>query len=213
MLAPAIKICGISTPETLAAVIAARAEFVGFNFHPASPRCVSPAQAQALGAQAAGRVKRVGLFVDPNDDALADALASGTLDALQLHGSESPARAAELRARFGLPVWKVNSVASRADLDRAKNYIGAADFILLDAKTPAGSLPGGMGLKFDWALLSGWKAPLPWGLAGGLTPSNVAEAIARTGAPLVDTASGVESTPGIKDPAKIAAFCAAVRAT
>ena len=213
MLAPAIKICGISTPETLAAVIAARAEFVGFNFHPASPRCVSPAQAQALGAQAAGRVKRVGLFVDPKDDALADALASGALEALQLHGGESPARAAETRARFGLPVWKVISVASRADLAQAETYIGAADFLLLDAKTPAGSLPGGMGLKFDWALLSGWKAPLPWGLAGGLTPSNVAEAIARTGAPLVDTASGVESTPGIKDPAKIAAFCAAVRAT
>ena len=212
MPAPAIKICGISTPETLAAVIAARADFVGFNFHPASPRYVSPLQAQAFGAHAAGRVKRVGLFVDPKDDALADAFASGGLDALQLHGGESPARAAELRARFGLPVWKVISVASRADLARAETYVGAADFILLDAKTPAGSLPGGMGLKFDWALLRGWKAPLPWGLAGGLTADNVAAAIAATGATLVDAASGVESAIGIKDPAKIADFCAAVRA-
>ena len=212
MPTPAIKICGISTPATLAAVIAARADFVGLNFHPPSPRYVSSSQAQALGAQAAGRVKRVGLFVDAKDDALAEALALGALDALQLHGGESPARAAELRARFGLPVWKVISVASRADLARAEPYVGAADFILLDAKTPAGSLPGGMGLKFDWALLSGWKAPLPWGLAGGLTADNVAEAIARTGAPLVDAASGVESAPGVKQPQLIAAFCAAVRA-
>ena len=109
-------------------------------------------------------------------------------------------------------MWKVISVASRADLERAETYIGAADFVLLDAKTPAGSLPGGMGLKFDWTLLRGWQAALPWGLAGGLTPDNVAEAIALTGAPLVDTASGVESAPGIKDPGLIAAFCAAVRA-
>ena len=212
MPAPAIKICGISTPETLAAVMAARAGFVGFNFHPASPRFVSSSQAQALGAQAAGRVKRVGLFVDAKDAAISDAVGAGALDALQLHGAESVARAAELRATFGLPVWKVISVASRADLERAETYIGAADFVLLDAKTPAGSLPGGMGLKFDWTLLLGWKATLPWGLAGGLTPDNVAEAIARTGAPLVDTASGVESAPGIKDSGLIAAFCAAVRA-
>ena len=212
MPAPTIKICGISTPETLAAVIAARVEFVGFNFHPASPRRVTAAQVQTLGAQAAGWVKRVGLFVDPKDDALAEAFASGVLDALQLHGTETPARVADLRARFGLPVWKVISVASRADLARTEAYVGAADFVLLNAKTPAGSLPGGMGLKFDWALLSGWKAPLPWGLAGGLTPDNVAEAISRTGAPLVDTASGVESAPGVKEPQLVAAFCAAIRA-
>ena len=213
MPATAIKICGISTADTLAAVIAAQAEFVGFNFYPASPRYVSPSQAQALGAQAAGRIKRVGLFVDAKDAALADAVSAGALDALQLHGAETPARVAELRAMFGLPVWKVISVASRADLARAETYVGAADFILLDAKTPAGSLPGGMGLKFDWALLSGWKAPLAWGLAGGLTLDNVAEAIALTGTPLVDTASGVESSPGVKEPSLIAAFCSAVRLT
>lgn len=212
MIAPAIKICGISTAETLAAVIAASADYVGFNFHAPSPRYVSLAQVQALGAQTAGLVRRVGLFVDAPDEALADAVATGALDVLQLHGEESPARAAELRARFGLPVWKVIPVAAAADLDRALDYVGAADFVLFDARTPKGSLPGGMGLKFDWGLLGGWKAPLPWGLAGGLTAANVAEAIARTGAPLVDAASGVESSPGIKDPALIAAFCRAVRA-
>ena len=211
MRAPAIKICGISTPETLAAVIAARADFVGFNFHPPSPRFVGADLADGLARQAEGRIKRVGLFVDAKDAAISDAVGAGALDALQLHGAESVARVAELRATFGLPVWKVISVASRADLARAQTYVGAADFILLDAKTPAGSLPGGMGLKFDWALLSGWKAPLPWGLAGGLTANNVAEAIARTGAPLVDTASGVESAPGVKDVGLIAAFCRTVR--
>ena len=212
MPAPAIKICGISTPETLAAVIAARAEFVGFNFHPASPRSVGPDQARALARQAEGQIKRVGLFVDAKDAVIADAVGAGALDAMQLHGAESPARAAELRATFGLPVWKVISVASRGDLERAENFVGAADFVLLDAKTPAGSLPGGMGLKFDWTLLSGWRTPLPWGLAGGLTPDNVTEAIALTGAPLVDTASGVEIAPGIKDAGLIAAFCQTVRA-
>jgi phosphoribosylanthranilate isomerase len=111
-----------------------------------------------------------------------------------------------------LPVWKVIGVSSSADLARAQHYVGAADFVLLDAKTPVGSLPGGMGLKFDWSLLRGWKAPLPWGLAGGLNPANVGEAIAQTGAPMVDAASGVERAKGIKDPDLIAEFCAAVRA-
>ena len=212
MPAPAIKICGISSPETLAAVIAARADYAGFNFYPPSPRFVSLDRAQALGAQAAGQLTRVGLFVDAADDAIGQAVATGALDVLQLHGAESPARVAELRSRCGLPVWKVIAVAARADLARAADYVGAADFVLLDARTPSGSLPGGMGLKFDWSLLSGWTAPLPWGLAGGLNAANVAEAVAVTGAPLVDAASGIESAPGVKDPALIAAFCAAVRA-
>lgn len=212
MPAPAIKICGISTSDTLAAVIAARADYVGFNFHAPSPRFVSMAQAQELGARAAGRITRVGLFVDAPDQTLAEAVATGALDALQLHGDESPARVAELRKSFGLPVWKVIGVSASADLARAQHYVGAADFVLLDAKTPVGSLPGGMGLKFDWSLLRGWQAPLPWGLAGGLNPANVGEAIAQTGAPLVDAASGVERAKGIKDPDLIAEFCAAVRA-
>ena len=212
MPAPAIKICGITTAETLAAVIAGRADYVGFNFYARSPRSVSLDQVKSLAAQAAGRVSRVGLFVDDDDAAIGAALGAAQLDVLQLHGSESPARVAQLRAGLGMPVWKVISVATRADLARTADYAGAADFILLDAKTPKGALPGGLGLAFDWALLSGWKAPLPWGLAGGLTAANVGAAIALTGAPLVDTSSGVETAPGVKDPALIAAFCAAARA-
>ena len=192
-------------------MIAARADYVGFNFYPASPRFVGLEQAQVLGTQAAGKIKRVGLFVDASDEMLASAAATGALDVLQLHGEESPARVTELRDRFGLPVWKVIPVAAATDIDRALAYVCAADFILFDARTPKGSLPGGMGLKFDWGLLSSWRAPLSWGLAGGLTLANVAEAMAATGAPLVDAASGVESAKGVKDPHLITAFCAAVR--
>jgi phosphoribosylanthranilate isomerase len=211
MAAPRIKICGITTAETLEATIAARADFVGFNFYPPSPRYLTPRKAPALGAQAAGRITRVGLFVDAEDEPIAEAVAAAGIELLQLHGDESPERAAQLRARFGLPVWKVIPVAGADDVSRAGAYREAADLILFDAKTPKGTLPGGMGLSFDWSLLAAGKGALPWGLAGGLNPDNVAAAIAATSAPLVDTASGVERAPGIKDPARIAAFCAAAR--
>ncbi len=210
-MAPAIKLCGISTSEALNAALAARAEYVGFNFYPPSPRFVELTEVAALGAQAAGRAQRVGVFVDADDAAIAAAVATGALDVLQLHGSETPARAAELRARHSLPVWKVLAIAAREDFARAAPYAGAADFILFDAKTPKGQLPGGMGLVFDWALLAAWDRSLPWGLAGGLTPDNVAQAARLTDAPLVDAASGIESAPGIKDVDRIAAFCAAAR--
>ena len=212
MATPTIKICGITTTEALSAVIAGRADFAGFNFCVRSPRHVTLDQVQLLAAQAARRIKRVGLFVNEGDAVISAAIAAAQLDVLQLHGSESPARVAQLRTGLAIPVWKVISVASHADLARATDYVGAADFILLDAKTPAGTLPGGMGLSFDWGLLHNWQAPLPWGLAGGLTAANVGAAIAQTGAPLVDTASGVETAPGVKDPALIAGFCAAARA-
>jgi phosphoribosylanthranilate isomerase len=212
MAGPDIKICGISTAEALEATIAARADHAGFVFFPKSPRNVSPAEAAVLAARAGGRIGRVGLFVDADDGLLDEALAAGRLTALQLHGSETPERAAQLRSRFGLPVWKAISVASAADLDRAAHYVGAVDLVLFDAKTPKGTLPGGMGLAFDWSLLAAWKDRAPWGLAGGLNPGNVAEAVRQTGAPLVDTSSGVESAPGAKDPALIAAFCRAARA-
>lgn len=207
----AIKICGLSTPETLEAAIAARADYAGFVFFPPSPRNVSPRDAATLAARAEGRIGRVGLFVDATDEAIAEALAAARLDTLQLHGSETPERAAQLRARFGLPVWKAVSVASAADVARANAYAGATDLVLFDAKTPKGALPGGMGLAFDWSLIANWKGPLAWGLAGGLTPDNVAEAVRLTGAPLVDTSSGVESAPGVKDVDRIAAFCAVAR--
>lgn len=209
---PKIKICGISTPEGLDAAIAARADYCGFVFFAPSPRNLAAGAARELAARAGGQVGKVGLFVDPDDALLAEAVTAGALDALQLHGGETPERAAQLRARFGLPVWKVVSVAAQGDVARASAYRGAADLILFDAKTPKGAaLPGGMGLRFDWSLLDGYRGPLPWGLAGGLAPGNVAEAIRATGAPLVDTSSGVESAPGVKDPALIAAFCAAAR--
>lgn len=212
MPVPAIKICGISTQSTLDAVIAARADHAGFVFFPPSPRNVSPAQAASLSARAAGRISRVGLFVDADDALIGEAIAAAQLDVLQLHGKETPERAAQVKARFGLPVWKAVAIAAHGDVDRAAVYAGATDLVLFDAKTPKGTLPGGMGLTFDWSLLSAWKNRAPWGLAGGLTPENVAEAVRSTGAPLVDTSSGVESAPGIKDEARIAAFCTAVRA-
>jgi phosphoribosylanthranilate isomerase len=214
MAGPEIKICGISTTEALDAAIAARADHVGFVFFPPSPRNVGMAEARALEERVEGRIGRVGLFVEPDDSLLAEAIAAASLTAIQLHGSESPERAARVRAQTGLPVWKALSIASAEDVARASAYKDAADLILFDAKTPKGAaLPGGMGLSFDWSLLAAYRGPLAWGLAGGLTPANVGEAIARTGAPLVDTSSGVESAPGVKDVDKIAAFCKAARNT
>ena len=211
MPAPAIKICGISTPDTLEAAIAARADHIGFVFFPPSPRAVTPREAAPLGERAKGRIGRVGLFVDADDALIAEAVQAAGLDAIQLHGSESPARAAEVKARFGLPVWKALAVAAPGDADKAQAYAGAADLVLFDAKTPRGTLPGGMGLAFDWSLVAHWKGPLAWGLAGGLNPGNVAEAARLTGTALVDTSSGVESAPGVKDAELIAAFCRAAR--
>jgi phosphoribosylanthranilate isomerase len=210
-MATLVKICGISTPETLAACIAAHADWVGLNFFPPSPRFVTGGAAAQLAAQAETAIRRAGVFVDADDAAIAEAVQAGRLDALQLHGYESPERAAQVRQRFGLPVWKVLSVSAAEDVARASTYNAVADFLLFDAKTPKGQLPGGMGLAFDWSLLAAYRGPLAWGLAGGLTPTNVAEAIRLTGAPMVDTSSGVESAPGIKDVDRIAAFCKAAR--
>lgn len=201
-----IKICGIDRAEALEAAIAARASHVGLVYYPPSPRFLKSAKAATLASQAKGRITRVGLFVDPDDATLAEGVATG-LDAIQLHGEETPARVAEVKARFGLDVWKVLPVATADDIARSEAYHGAADFLLFDAKTPKGALPGGMGLRFDWSLLRGYRGPTAWGLAGGLNPGNVADAIARTAAPLVDASSGLESAAGVKDVAKIAAFC------
>lgn len=211
MTAPRIKICGVNSAPALDAVIEARADFCGFVFFAKSPRNVTLAEARELGQRAAGRIGKVGLFVDADDAFIAEAIAAAWLDVVQLHGEESPERVAQVKARHGLPVWKAVPVASAADVERAAAYAGCADLVLFDAKTPKGTLPGGMGLSFDWSLLSAWKNRAPWGLAGGLSPANVAEAVRLTGAPLVDTSSGVESAPGIKDADKIAAFCTAAR--
>ena len=210
-MAVEIKICGISTPDTLDAAIGSGASHVGFNFFPPSPRHVTFDLAHALAAQAKGRVQRVGVFVDPDDATLVAAIGAGALDALQLN-KVSAARRADVKARFGLPVWAVMAVRTQGDLaSRHQIDASSADFVLYDAATPSGSLPGGMGLRIDWQMMQGLSHPWPWGLAGGLDPGNVAQAIRITGALLVDVASGVESAPGIKDVDKIAAFCRAVR--
>lgn len=206
MTAPFIKICGISTASTRDAALRAGARYIGFVLFERSPRNVSPEQLAALGADIPAGIGKVAVLVDP-DDALLARIAP-LVDHVQLHGHESPERAAVIRSRFDLNVWKAISVKTAADRDGGRRYAGAADFLLYDAKTPDGAaLPGGMGARFDWQLLSGFVPPLPWGLSGGLDPLNVAQAVAVTGAPLVDVSSGVESAPGIKDVDKIAAFC------
>jgi phosphoribosylanthranilate isomerase len=206
-----IKICGIKTAEALDAAIAHDASHIGFVFFGKSPRDIDAAQAAALSVRAAGRVKCVGLFVDP-DNVFVDAVrAQVRLDIIQLHGEECPAAANMIRQNNGLETWKAIPIRIRADFAEAKKYCGSVDRVLYDAKAPEGAdLPGGNGMRFDWELLNGVSHPLPWGLAGGLHPGNVAEAIRSTGAPMVDTSSGVESAPGVKDVAKIAAFCKAV---
>jgi phosphoribosylanthranilate isomerase len=207
-----IKICGIKTAEALDASINSGASHIGFVFFAKSPRDVDIAQAAALSVRAAGRVKCVGLFVNP-ESAFIDAVrAQVRLDIIQLHGEERPAAANMIRQRNGLETWKAISIRTHADFAEAQKYRGSVDRVLYDAKPSEGAdLPGGNGMRFDWTLLDGVTHPLPWALAGGLHPDNVAEAIRRTGAQMVDTSSGVERAPGIKDVAKIAAFCKAVQ--
>ena len=205
-----VKICGLTRPEHVAAAVEAGAAFVGFVFFPKSPRNLTPEAAAALAQDVPPGVARVGLFVNP-DDALLDAvLAVVPLDILQLHGSESPDRVAEIKARTGLPVMKAVGVAGPADLEALWDYGLVADMLLVDAKAPKdAALPGGNGLAFDWRLLVGRKFLTPWMLAGGLTPDNVAEALRLTGARIVDVSSGVETAPGEKDADLIRAFVTA----
>ncbi|WP_431271736.1 phosphoribosylanthranilate isomerase [Dankookia sp. P2] len=207
-----VKICGVKDAAGFDATVAARADMVGFVFYPASPRAVTPAEAAALSGRAAGGPERVGLFVDPEDALLEAVLAALPLDLVQLHGEETPARAAEIRARFGRPVMKALGVAEPTDLARLADYAPAVDRFLLDAKPmPGAALPGGNATAFDWRLVAGAAIPRPWLLAGGLTPDNVAEALRQSGAPGVDVSSGVEQARGVKDPARIAKFVAAAR--
>lgn len=203
-----VKICGINDPAGFDTVVDAGADFVGLNFFPPSPRAVTPAQAAALSARAVGGPQRVGLFVDPDDAAIADTLAHVRLDALQLHNC-TIARLAEIAARFRLPIWRAVGISTAGDLPATAH----ADRLLLDAKAPKNATrPGGNAVAFDWSVLSGWHAPAPWMLAGGLTLDNIAMAITATGAQAVDLASGVESAPGVKDPSLIRAFIRAAKA-
>jgi len=207
-----VKICGVRTLEDVAAVARAGAAYVGFNFFLRSPRFVTLDEARNLAVAAPDGICKVALSVDADDAALDAMVAVVPLDMLQLHGHETPARVAEVKARYGLPVMKVIGVASEADLKPLLDYALVADQILIDAKPPADAvLPGGNGLTFDWQLLVGRKWLKPWMLAGGLTPANVADAVRLTGARQVDVASGVERAPGVKDEGMIRAFVDAVR--
>jgi phosphoribosylanthranilate isomerase len=206
-----VKICGVTTPAALVATLSAGADAVGFNFYPPSPRALLPEDARGLGDRAPHLLK-VGVFVDADDSLLESAVRAAGLTAIQLQGAEGPERVAGLKARFGLPVWKAVGVRTSADIAAASARFADADLLLLDAKPPEGvALPGGNGLRFDWRILEAQRPDLPWGLAGGLTPETVAQAIQRTRAPLVDVASGVEDAPGVKSVAKIAAFVEAAR--
>lgn len=209
-----VKTCGLTDPAAIRAAADAGADMVGFVFYPKSPRAVTPARATELAAGLPQGIVRVALLVDA-DDALIDAVvATGAIDLLQLHGHETPARVAEIRARTGLPVMKVLSVAEASDVAAAAAYDGVADRIMFDARPPrdrTDALPGGNGLSFDWHLLEGLSLGVPWMLAGGLDAGNVAAAIRLTGAPAVDASSGLEDRPGVKNPDKIRAFVEAAR--
>ena len=214
-MAVEVKICGLSTPESLRAAVGAGAAYVGFNFFPRSPRAVTPAEAAALTPLVPDGVIKTGLFVDPEDDDIAAVLAVAQLDLLQLHGGETPDRLAALRKRFGIPIMKVVKLRDPDDLTSVADYFEVADRLLFDPKAPEGmigALPGGNAVSFDWGMLAGRRWPLPWMLAGGLTTENLGEAVKVTAAPTVDVSSGVETAPGVKDPAKIAAFLAAAKA-
>jgi phosphoribosylanthranilate isomerase len=209
----AVKICGLNTPESIRAVADAGADYAGFNFYPRSPRRVTPALAASLASALPARVRRVALVVDADDGTLGAIVAALRPGLVQLHGQETPERCREIAAKFDTPVMKVLGVSAQADLARAQAYAGAVERVMFDAKPPQrpDALPGGNAVSFDWTILAGASVGLPWMLAGGLTPANVAEAIRISGASEVDVASGVESAPGVKSPALIRNFVESAR--
>lgn len=206
-----VKICGIGAAADLDAAVAGGAAYVGFVFYPPSPRSLAPAAAAALASRVPAGIRRVGLFVDPEDAMLDAVVAEVPLEYVQLHGTETPERVAALRNRTGLPMIKAVRIGRAADLGRLAEAEESADMVLCDAAAE-GMLPGGNGEPFDWALLAGRHWVRPWFLAGGLTAENVAEAARRSGAALVDVSSGVEDRPGHKDPARIRGFLRAAGA-
>jgi phosphoribosylanthranilate isomerase len=207
-----VKICGLSTAETLDAALDAGADAVGFVFFPPSPRDISFHAARELSARVNGRAKKVANTVDADDPLLASIIEALKPDILQLHGHETPQRVAAVRARFGLPVMKALPIEAKADLLGISSYARVADRLLFDARPPReATRPGGLGKPFDWHLLENLKLPIPYLLSAGLNAENVAEALQLTRAPGVDVSSGVESAPGVKDPEKIHAFIRAAR--
>jgi phosphoribosylanthranilate isomerase len=207
-----VKICGLSTPETLDVALDAGADMVGFVFFPPSPRNISFEQARALGVRVKGRARKVALTVDADDALFEKIIEALKPDMLQLHGHETPQRVAAIRESFGLPVMKVLPIETRADLAAIAPYTKVADRLLFDARPPRDATrPGGLGKPFDWHLLEDLKLSIPFMLSGGLHAGNVAEALAITKAGGVDVSSGVESAPGVKDPDKIRGFIRAAR--
>ncbi len=203
------KICGLNHPAAVAAAAAGGASYLGFVFYPPSPRHVDPLKAASLAANVPAGIVKVGLFVDASDEEIARTLAEAPLDMLQLHGDETPRRVKDIRRRFSRPVMKALRVASAADIAAADEYLPAVDWLLFDAKPSPemkGALPGGNAVSFDWSLIAGRAWSRPWMLSGGLDIGNLAKAVATTGATTVDVSSGVEDSPGCKNPEKIAAF-------
>ena len=209
-----VKICGIRTPDALSAAVTGGARYVGLVFYPKSPRAVDLDLAAELSRRVPTGVRVVGLFVDPSDDQLETTLGRVPLDLLQLHGSETPDRVADIRASASAPVMKAVRIATPADLEPVSAFADVADMLLFDAKPPpnVAALPGGNGIPFDWTILAGRQWPLPWMLSGGLTADNLAEAVRLTGAQTVDVSSGVESRPGHKEPTLVSAFLRAADA-
>lgn len=205
---PLVKICGLSTPETVDAAIRLGATHIGLVHYEPSPRHVDLKTAAALRQRAGGKVKVALLLVNASQQVTGEALSAVRPDVVQFHGNETPQWLAAVKRLVPAEVWKAVGLKDAGTLERVRQFEGAADRILFDA--PAAALPGGTGARFDWSLLKGHRHSIDWGVAGGLTPANVAQAIAETGAPLVDVSSGVESAPGVKDMDKIAAFLKAV---
>lgn len=209
-----IKICGLRTPDTLQAAVDTGADYLGFVFYEPSPRNISFRLAGELRLLVPAGQRKVALIVNAEDQVIDKIQRVLEPDIFQAHGSESPERIREIRERFGKPVWKAVAVADSNDIAAHKDFEGAADLVLFDAKPPGSmkdALPGGNAISFDWSLLAQASIDMPWGLAGGLHPENVSEAIRISAASLVDTSSGVEHAPGIKDEALIAAFIKAAR--
>lgn len=208
-----VKICGLRDVPMMQAAVDAGASYVGLVFFPKSPRHVTLEQAAKIAVEVPVGVAKVALVVNADDAELDRLLDQVPLDVLQLHGAETPERVADVRARYGLPVMKAVGVGSPDDLPQLEAYTQVADQVLVDTKPPKDAdRPGGNGTRFDWGLIAGRRWPVPWMLAGGLTPANVAGAVATTGARQLDLSSAVESAPGVKDPALMQAFMAAVRA-
>jgi phosphoribosylanthranilate isomerase len=209
----ATKICGVTTPEAVTAAVDGGATFLGFMFFPKSPRNIAPDAAGRLAPPARARgVKIVAVAVDPTDNEIDAIIAGLAPDLIQLHGKEPPARVREIAQRTGRGIIKVAAVSEASDVDAARTYEPLVEHLMFETKPPKDAeRPGGLGVTFDWSLLKGRRFERPWFLAGGLNPWNVAEAVAASGAPLLDVSSGVERGPGLKDPSLIRAFLDAVR--